>query len=545
MSKKIYVCHECGNVFPSGLTHMIETKVQVYCEKCGTPFSLEGIKFKEKSYPLISKPKTRTIMTDKSESGFNDLIQFLNKVSFIPILIFSLVIIIRGLVISGLVFFGLSPNYTTFTVISNLLLGTAGLIIALYDRLYIYPRVEQGKYNEVMVHAFCWGILGCIAFGTGTILLIKGILIFFYVIFSKKNENLKAYDFGLMLKNSLNSFSAIAGFVIILFGFQAIFDAMTHSPFMMMSFYDVDGGFLYDFSLEELTGFFITTLIALFLDLAFKARIGEKEEFNFIDFFMILIIGIMGTIFFATGIFILLKGVIIFFLMFGKPSKPQETTMVKESTPQYHPQPQYKAPRQQIQETPRQPIQERRYVRIEPIEKREDEKPLIRAALASEKPEIHLTKKEKKEVKEHVKTSEKLKKDLKKKPTIEKVVKLKLHESLLPVKDEKDRELVMQYFSKIFSVLSKDMRKQIINLKISKKEKKDLLQELAFLTAEEQVKYIESLANLYRVIPKKLITRIRSLANVKPEHYGKIIEQLKYMDYEEQLKFIQFLEQNA
>ena len=122
---------------------------------------------------------------------------------------------------------------------------------------------------------------------------------------------------------------------------------------------------------------------------------------------------------------------------------------------------------------------------------------------------------------------------------------LKLHESLLPVKDEKDKKLVKEYFSKIFAVLSKDLRKQIKDLKISKKEKKELLEELVFLTKEEQVKYIEAIINLYKEIPKKLINRIRKLPNVKPKHYDKIVEELKYMDVEEQIKFVQFLEDNA
>ena len=102
-----------------------------------------------------------------------------------------------------------------------------------------------------------------------------------------------------------------------------------------------------------------------------------------------------------------------------------------------------------------------------------------------------------------------------------------------------------EYFSKIFALLSKDLRKQILDLKISKKEKRELLQELAFLTKEEKVKYIDAIVSLYREIPKKLINRIRKLPNVKPKHYDKIIEQLKYMNVEEQIKFVQFLEENA
>ena len=117
--------------------------------------------------------------------------------------------------------------------------------------------------------------------------------------------------------------------------------------------------------------------------------------------------------------------------------------------------------------------------------------------------------------------------------------------SLLPVKNEKDKKLVKEYFSKIFALISKDLRKEIKDLKIPKKERQEILQELAFLSKEEQAKYIMALANLYKEIPKKLIERIKNLPNVKPQHYGKIGEQLKYMDSEEQVKFVQFLEKYA
>ena len=128
---------------------------------------------------------------------------------------------------------------------------------------------------------------------------------------------------------------------------------------------------------------------------------------------------------------------------------------------------------------------------------------------------------------------------------IESEVKLKLHESLLPVKNEKDKKLVREYFSKIFNVLSKELRAQIKDLKIPKKDKKELLKQLAFLNKQEQEKYIRTIIELYKELPIKLIERIRKLPNIKPQYYDKIIEQLKFMDDKEQLEFVQFLEKNA
>ena len=127
----------------------------------------------------------------------------------------------------------------------------------------------------------------------------------------------------------------------------------------------------------------------------------------------------------------------------------------------------------------------------------------------------------------------------------EKGPQLKLHESLLPVKNEKDKKLVEDYFLKIFTLLSKDIRKQIMDLNIPEDQKRELLKELAFLAKEEQHKYVESIIHLYREIPIKLIERIKKLPNIKPEYYIKIAEQLKFMDSDDQVKFIQFLENNA
>ena len=57
MSKKIYVCRSCGNTFPDELSHLIENKTRVFCERCGSPFTLEGIKFKEPEIKIKEKDK--------------------------------------------------------------------------------------------------------------------------------------------------------------------------------------------------------------------------------------------------------------------------------------------------------------------------------------------------------------------------------------------------------------------------------------------------------------------------------------------------------
>jgi len=95
MDKTLYVCRSCGYGFPKELSELIENKVQVYCEMCGTPFSLAGIRFKqasvknsEKSIPIRSKSS----IWDKRKSKLDKAIKNLNKFDYIPIAIFSIIV---------------------------------------------------------------------------------------------------------------------------------------------------------------------------------------------------------------------------------------------------------------------------------------------------------------------------------------------------------------------------------------------------------------------------------------------------------------------
>jgi len=55
-------------------------------------------------------------------------------------------------------------------------------------------------------------------------------------------------------------------------------------------------------------------------------------------------------------------------------------------------------------------------------------------------------------------------------------------------------DLLKKYFARIFTVLSKDVRRQLMSLDLSKEELKEIKKELAFLPEEEQIKYLEEIA---------------------------------------------------
>ena len=514
MVKKSYYCSECGYRYPSELTELIDKKVQTYCERCGTPFSMEGVEFKKDYFQYIKKREPGYRLSKKQESSLNKVIQQLNGLSIFLLFLISILAFI--LIIPNVLMY---PEIAGLTVLRQVLLGCSGLFIAFYDLKYISPRVKEKRYDEIMLDAFCWGILGCIIFAAGVVLLIQGLLIIIYVLTNPpEGTERRPYDVGLLMKNSLNNFSGIAGFAIILIALWG-FSMDHYTPAEAL---DVSPEIGFIILMTTLIVFFFIALSGIIADLVLKKKIKDKKDFDLADFGVVLTFGILGAFFAGAGVFIILKAVIIFALLFGTYSPPEPKKEIQT------------VPKEQRIESPPAPI-----IKAEvPTEEDNEVKTVITATQSKDELTLKISEVPKKEEivpEKPVKEKEKIKK-----------IKLKLHDSLLPVKDEKDKKVVKEYFSKIFNIMSKDLREKIKDLKISKKEKNELLKELAFLSAEQQAKYIESIISLYQTqIPEILIKRIRRLPNVKPEHYGKIIDQLRYMDSDEQIRFIEFLEQHA
>ncbi|MFX1405792.1 MAG: hypothetical protein ACFFC9_15195 [Promethearchaeota archaeon] len=545
--RPLYVCRECSYVFPEELADLIENKVQVFCEMCGTPFTLAGVEFKRTSERFQGKPITpynKYGLSKKKKSSLSEAIKTLNKLSAIPLVIFSGIVL--GLSFTAYFTNSLGRN-GIFNILIHIVIGFAGILIVIYDLNHISPKIKEEKYNEIALDSFCYGIMGCVIFGTGVILLIKGILILIYVASYSERAEHKIYDFGIKLKNSINYFSAKAGFVIIFLIIWSILIGTLDISSLVDGIYFIQG---YLISLEDwlqlviiiaiLVLFCLFPIILLLIDFKWKKKIHNKQVFTFGDALRVFIVGVICSSFFGIGVFILLKGILIFFLFIGKPIDTTKVVTIgkeKEEEKKTETQPYYQLP-----ESP------------PDVESKEEEIEIKEKEVEILQVETKIQQVEEKKEKEESVLPEKIEEELvkippkedsieKRKEEIEK--ELRLHESLLPVKDEKDKKLVKEYFSKIFNVLSKNIREQILALDIPKKDKNELLKELAFLTEQEQAKYIEAIGIMYREIPKKLIQRIKKLPNVKPQYYEKIVEQLKFMDIDEQLEFVQFLEDNA
>ncbi|MHA1687879.1 MAG: hypothetical protein ACTSUN_00835 [Promethearchaeota archaeon] len=505
---KIYICSECGYEFPLELSKLIENNIQVYCEQCGAPFNLKGKTFRELPRGYWEEEGGEERIKRKEGESLDKVIQVLNNISFIPIIIFSIIAIL-----SSVQLILTQPEQWLLLFLSRITVGVTGLLIFYHDAQFIYPRVKNKSYTGITTDAFILGILGCVIYGTGVIILIKGVFILIKVVSDKEVRKKGLYDFGLRLKNSLNNISAKGGFLIIFLGWYDLF-----SNTLRISEKTLITLFLAYLSLT------IISLVILILDWSLLSKIRKKNKFYLIDAFGLMVMGIFACAFYGSGILILLKAAVIFGLSFGTPPPlPEESKIPAVSPP----------PKEAM-------VLEIEYRRREiekPVVKEQPAKPItgkepllpkdISPIIPSQKETIKETKIEQKEIRRELDYQ------------------LKLHESLLPIKSEKDKNLIKKYFTKIFTVVSKDIRKRINELDISKKEKKELLRELAFLTREQQIKYLEELSNLYREIPGKLINRIKKLPNLKPEYYKQIIEQIKYMDEEEQINFINYLEKKA
>ena len=543
MDNKLYVCRSCQYVFPKELSELIESKVQVYCEMCGTPFSLSGVSFKKapvKEAKVLIQKTPKIGIVDKEKSSLGKAIKSLNKFDYIPIVIFPIITLIVS-------FFNTRNSGGIMFLISSYLIVFSSLLIIIYDSRYVSPRIKSNSYDEIALDSICYGVLGCIIYGTGVIMLIKGILIFIYSAKNSEGGDHKFYKFGLKLKNSINNFSSKAGFVILLLVLNGIYFSGIE-----INVITIITSFFNDLILMViLISLILMALIVLIIDLKLRKRIYNKQEFFGVDVVRTFILGVLGTVFLSTGLFILLKSILILALFVGKPIDLYGKLMIKEPEAKLAPiQKELKEePKLEIIEEEQIPLEQPESIPLEtkPQEVKAEEKPL-----EEEAEEVEEEVEEVKTTEEIITVEEGHEEEIVEEAVPDKEVeskeedtKLRLHESLLPVKNEKDRKIVKEYFSKIFNIISKDLRKQILELEIPKKERKSILKELAFLAEEEQLNYIEELRNLYQEIPQKLFERIRNLPNFKSKYYEQIIEELKCMDEEQQIEYMKFLEKHA
>ncbi len=566
-----YFCRECGHQFPIELVERIEKGIQIFCENCGYKFLLEGVKFrelkekdlkvkekkelKEIKQPSPRKPKERKI-SQRGMVNINNVIQDINKLSYIILIIVSILSLFRIFQLNRI---GNDLQFLSI-IFESVALFIFGLRIAHFDKKYLAPLIKKGEYNKAGVSAFAMGILGCIVYGAGVVLLIKGFLLIIYIIYDKKNQEFQGYDWGLLIEDSLNSISSYAAVSIIILGLGYVAKIISIGLFPLEYMIPV-----------LIIPYFIIILLSIIgvsIDKKKSPLIAPKKIFKEHDGGVFLVAGIIGCLFGASGIFILLKAITIIILaqkgqpeiIYYDPSRKVSTTeeLIPPQPPTYR------------QEPPKSPYEiksdekgkDQKYISVPlaakkipplkpfPIEEKKDieSEAQKRDKRLEEIPFFETVKKPiekksekqlEKEAKKQKKMDEKIEKKFKKQP-----LKLKLHDSLLPISEESDREIVERYFLKIFNVLSEKIRRKILDLNIPEKDKKEILKEFVYLTEEEQEKYLNELFELNRELSEKLILRVKKL-NLNPKYLQQIIEQLRYMPVSEQEIYLKFLEETT
>ena len=62
--------------------------------------------------------------------------------------------------------------------------------------------------------------------------------------------------------------------------------------------------------------------------------------------------------------------------------------------------------------------------------------------------------------------------------------------------DIEDIPEIKKYFSRIYTILSKEIRDKLRDLDVSKEKKKKIKKELAFLSKDKQIEYLDELIHL-------------------------------------------------
>ena len=128
------------------LPQLIENNIQVYCERCGSPFVLEGVTFKPATTPYRRVKKVLHKISESKSSSLEKAIQTLNKISFIPLFLFTCISF--GLIAE------IAINWDAGLLFERIMNGLLGLFILIYDRTRIARKIREKNYNDIFLDAF-------------------------------------------------------------------------------------------------------------------------------------------------------------------------------------------------------------------------------------------------------------------------------------------------------------------------------------------------------------------------------------------------------
>ncbi|MFX1409633.1 MAG: hypothetical protein ACFFA6_04725 [Promethearchaeota archaeon] len=248
---------------------------------------------------------------DNLSKKLESSIEFLDRFSYLPFLILSIVFFIFFLQIIVIPFYW--KNILSFFFLGSII----GYLLYYYYNQKISPKINSKKYDEVFLDSFCLGVVACMFYGTGVIILIESIFILIYSYIqissnSKEKTNKEIIEIEeLKLLNSINSFSAIGGFLIILFALHI--SRLNEIYTFISSLSNSDISIIF----KSKTLFLILSLIVITFELNTR-EIDEYFEFGTNPITMTFIKGILASLYYGAGIFIIFKAIILTFISVNK-----------------------------------------------------------------------------------------------------------------------------------------------------------------------------------------------------------------------------------
>ena len=253
----------------------------------------------------ILQYKYDIIIQNQTESEIEKFIQKFNKVSYIPNLIASIIIIL----FFHLIF--IYPESLLEYFFSFFLVSIISLMIYYYDIHVISPKIKNREYEDVLFDALIWGILGCILYGIGILILIKAFLIIAHFIndidankvIEKKHEFISLLC--RKLYNSLKSCSIKGGIVIIFLVFHK--EGLNFFANLVTNL--IDGEFIH--FLSPFIIFLVISIIVLITELKLEENIEDQVFRNDLNITNRIVKSVLGCLFYFAGLFILFKTILV------------------------------------------------------------------------------------------------------------------------------------------------------------------------------------------------------------------------------------------
>lgn len=549
LRRERFYCSECGHEIAGEFVEMLRRGEPVFCEACGSRITVkiqktvglpraEKIQPKPACCPLAAPAPPRATSPPSREPGMDEIlaaqrteiaknaqadskgtrepewrkainsvkkykldlaIQRLNRI--------SLIIGVLILTIAGPSSLIAAAGSIAFSWLLALVVCALGAIIT---DVRFFNVINQKDYSFRGIDLIVWGFIGCFGFGVGALILAKGICILIYTVHKDSGfPRLTRVQWFHVLISRLNANSIYVGFLI-------------WGGTLTAAIYTIATRFAYEFIAFIILGF-IVLLIDRFL---FTPKLKMKlENRRSVELGLgMLASGIIGTLDFAMGVALLIKGLLVI-LLSG------------------------------ISETPPKPIEVPVPVQLPPQEQKTNEIPTVTPPKIEQPPVVvnaapaiqgPVASTQKPPVPTRVPSPPILiptPAEIKAFPPEKKpaVPPGKLEGVPSGSEDFEKQAVIKNYLNRVYTVLSSKIRDRVQKLNIPENEKREIIDGLLNLTPQEQEQFLAELEELARRLMPEIVGRILSL-NLSKEQNEVLLHQMEYLSDQEQLEFVAELE---